>query len=133
MANTTQQVKAAVEYHGATLRHVDEQELFRSTCGFRRDLKVTGDINEVSFHYLKIHESKKHYHTKITEHYFVVEGEGEIELDDKSFPIKKGDLVVIPPQVRHTSHGLPGKELEVLIVVYPAPILAGGVKDEFFD
>jgi mannose-6-phosphate isomerase-like protein (cupin superfamily) len=62
-----------------------------------------------------IDDSKEHYHRGMTELYYVLRGEGEMVLDGESTPIHEGDLVLIPPGVRHTSEG----EMEVLIFGVP--------------
>ena len=55
----------------------------------------------------------------------MTEGEGEIELGGHTVTIAKGDLVVAPPGVWHTSRPLPGRELHVLLVVGPPADAAG--------
>jgi len=45
--------------------------------------------------------AKLHYHEKMEEIYFVIEGEGMIELDGKWHSIKTEDSVAIPIGVRH--------------------------------
>lgn len=45
--------------------------------------------------------AKLHYHKKMEEIYFIIEGEGEIELDGKWFPVKAKDGIAIPTGVRH--------------------------------
>lgn len=42
-----------------------------------------------------------HYHEKMEEIYFIIEGEGMIEIDGKWHPIKTEDSVAIPIGVRH--------------------------------
>jgi mannose-6-phosphate isomerase-like protein (cupin superfamily) len=107
-------------YQGeATVRRLSDQDEFRSTCGMRRDLLAAGEADPVRVHYLRIGDSKRHVHRKTTEYYYVTEGVGEIELDDDTVPIAKGDLIVVPPGVWHTSRPLPGEELHVLLVVVP--------------
>lgn len=36
-----------------------------------------------------------------TEIYYIIEGEGDVWLDDDRIPVKPGDIIVIPPQVFH--------------------------------
>lgn len=45
--------------------------------------------------------AKLHYHQKMEEIYFIIEGGGEIELDGKWFPVKAEDSIAIPIGVRH--------------------------------
>ncbi len=42
-----------------------------------------------------------HYHKKVEEVYFIVEGEGAIELDGAWYPVKSNDGIAIPIGVKH--------------------------------
>lgn len=42
-----------------------------------------------------------HYHNKMEEIYFVIEGEGEIELDGKWYPVNVEESIAIPVGVKH--------------------------------
>jgi mannose-6-phosphate isomerase-like protein (cupin superfamily) len=42
-----------------------------------------------------------HYHKKIEEIYFILEGEGSIELDGIWYPVKAEDSIAIPIGVKH--------------------------------
>ncbi|MCL4538149.1 MAG: cupin domain-containing protein, partial [Bacteroidetes bacterium] len=42
-----------------------------------------------------------HYHEQMEEIYFVIEGEGEIELNGRWFPVNAEDTVVVPLMTRH--------------------------------
>lgn len=42
-----------------------------------------------------------HYHEKIEEIYFIIEGEGSIELDGVWYPVKAEDSIAIPIGVKH--------------------------------
>lgn len=107
----------ATERKQATIiRNVADIEEERGVCGFRRKLVTGADTPAAYASHLIIDNSREHYHKIMTEYYFVIRGEGEIFLDGESHPIKTGDIVVIPPLVRHTSKG----ELEVLIFGTPA-------------
>jgi len=119
-----------------SVRRLTEQEEWRSICGMRRDLLAAAEEGPARIHYLRISDSRKHWHRETTEYYFVVEGRGEIELDDEVVSIAKGDLAVVPPGVWHTSRPIPGDALEVLLVVVP-PAGPDGAPDhrpdEHFD
>ena len=43
-------------------------------------------------------DSRPHYHKKTTEIYYVLEGEGHLEIDKDKVPLKPGVSVLIPPQ-----------------------------------
>jgi mannose-6-phosphate isomerase-like protein (cupin superfamily) len=119
-----------------TVRRLDDQEEWRSICGMRRDLLAGAEQGPARIHYMRIGDSRKHWHKHTTEYYFVTEGRGEIELDDEVVPIAKGDLAVVPPGVWHTSRPAPGEEVHVLLVVVPQPGPGGEFEhqaDEHFE
>jgi quercetin dioxygenase-like cupin family protein len=96
-------------------RSVKDTPEERGVCGFRRRM-ITDEENEAAnVTFLRVHDSKMHYHRGMTEFYFVLRGGGTITLDGETRPVAEGDLVMIPPGVRHTSDG----EMEVLIVGVP--------------
>jgi mannose-6-phosphate isomerase-like protein (cupin superfamily) len=45
--------------------------------------------------------TERHYHARTEEIYFVLEGEGEMELDGERGHVAPGDAVLIPPGARH--------------------------------
>ena len=45
--------------------------------------------------------TERHYHAESEEIYFVVEGSGEMELDDERREVGVGEAVLIPPGARH--------------------------------
>lgn len=47
-------------------------------------------------------EVKKHKHASHTEHVYILEGEGEMSLGDKTFKVKKGDIIFIPMNAIHS-------------------------------
>lgn len=129
MANTVV-IKKAVEVGAASVVRLGDQEEWRSTCGMRRDFVRVSKDEPVWFHYLRISDSHKHLHKRTTEYYYVTEGVGEIELDDETVPIAKGDMIIVPPGVAHTARATTEAELHVLIIVVPP---AGGDGNDQFD
>jgi mannose-6-phosphate isomerase-like protein (cupin superfamily) len=45
--------------------------------------------------------TERHYHARTEEIYFLLEGEGEMELDGVQRHVAPGDAVLIPPGSRH--------------------------------
>ncbi|MCL4477409.1 MAG: cupin domain-containing protein [Nitrospirae bacterium] len=45
--------------------------------------------------------AKLHYHERLEEIYFIIEGEGEIELNGKWFPVQAEESIPIPVGVKH--------------------------------
>ena len=115
----------------ASVRRLADQEEFRSVCGMRRDLVGPGAEDPLLFHYMRIHDSRKHYHRKTIEYYFVVEGAGEMELDGETVPIAKGDMIVVPTGVWHTSRPTTGAELHILICALPQGVEEGEVDSHY--
>jgi mannose-6-phosphate isomerase-like protein (cupin superfamily) len=60
-------------------------------------------------------EAKKHYHKTLTEYYVVLEGAGEIEMNDTLVAVESGDVLMIPPGTRHALRG----KFEIINVVVP--------------
>jgi mannose-6-phosphate isomerase-like protein (cupin superfamily) len=70
-------------------------------------------------------DSRAHYHKTLTEIYYVLEGEGYLELDGDRVSLQPGTAVFIPPLTRHRAVG----KLRVLIVAVPT----FDPNDEWFD
>ncbi len=83
------------------------------------DGKATLHVTDISL------DAKTHYHKRLTELYYILEGEGEMELDGERHPIRPGDAVLIKPGCRHRAIG----KLRSLIVATPA----FDPNDEWFD
>jgi mannose-6-phosphate isomerase-like protein (cupin superfamily) len=95
-------------------------------CGETRRAFVDDADGVASLHIVDIDaDSRTHYHKRLTEIYYILEGEGEMELDGKLYPIRPGDAILIKPLCRHRAIGT----LRVLNV----PIPAFDPSDEWFD
>lgn len=69
-------------------------------------------------------EVKAHKHLHHSEHVMVLEGEGMMKLGDRSFAIKKGDLIFIPKNTVHAVKSGGKAPLKVLSI--QAPLFDGG-------
>jgi mannose-6-phosphate isomerase-like protein (cupin superfamily) len=108
------------------IAQLDEIEPARCPCGFARRAFADADDAVASMHVVDIQEdSLTHYHKKMTEIYLVLEGEGEMELDGKRFPIKPMTAIYIKPGCRHRAIG----KLKIINI----PVPAFDEKDEWFD
>jgi mannose-6-phosphate isomerase-like protein (cupin superfamily) len=70
---------------GSTIRelhHTEEQSLAEARLG-------SGQATE------------RHYHARAEEIYFLLEGDGEMEIDGDRRRVVPGDAVLIPPRARH--------------------------------
>ncbi len=96
-------------------------------CGQARRAFMN-DRNEVaSMHLVEIkRDSETHYHKRMTEIYYVLEGEGHIELDGQSYPLSPGTAVMIQPGCRHRAVG---EGLRILNV----PVPKFDPEDEWID
>jgi mannose-6-phosphate isomerase-like protein (cupin superfamily) len=104
----------------------DSVEAVPCPCGSSKRAFMGGDNNVASMHITTISEdSRTHYHRKMTEFYFVLEGEGTIELDGESFPLKPRTAVMIKPGCRHRAVG----KLKIINV----PVPKFDPDDEWFD
>ncbi len=87
------------------VRHLKDISEERSTCGFRKRLITADDGSPLSASYVAINDATPHYHVKTTELYYVLEGEGTLELDGQAIPVSAGSAVLIRPNVRHRAAG----------------------------
>jgi len=100
---------------GYLVRKVEEVPKERSTCGYRQRLITKEHFEGANFTFLSVYEAERHYHKKTTEFYYVLNGEGVLELDGDKVELKPGILVMIRPGMRHRAEG----QVEVLIVGIP--------------
>lgn len=67
-------------------------------------------------------EVKKHKHATHTENVYILDGEGEMLLGDKTFKVKKGDMIFIPMNTVHS-----------LKVTSSIPVKVLSVQSPYFD
>jgi len=98
----------------------------RCPCGTAKRA-FTDDPDQIaSLHVVNVGEtSKTHYHKKMTEIYYILEGHGQIELDGMRFDVEPGSSIMIKPGCRHRAIG----KLKLLNI----PVPAFDPEDEFFD
>ena len=95
-------------------------------CGETRRAFVDDSDRVASLHLVEISaNARTHYHKRLTEIYYILEGTGEMELDGERHAVSPGDAVLIKPGCRHRAIG----KLKVLNV----PIPAFDPADEWFD
>lgn len=64
-------------------------------------------------------EVKLHKHISHSEHVLVLEGEGEMQMGDKTFRIKKDDFIFIPKGVPHAVKTVSSVPLKVISIQAP--------------
>lgn len=95
-------------------------------CGQTRRAFVDDPDRVASLHVVDISaDARTHYHKRLTEIYYILEGAGEMELDGERHPVRPGDAILIKPGCRHRAIG----KLRVLNV----PVPAFDPADEWFD
>jgi mannose-6-phosphate isomerase-like protein (cupin superfamily) len=108
------------------IEQLDEIPPVPCPCGQARRAFGPGGTEVASAHLVDISkEAKVHYHKKMHEIYIVLEGEGTIELDGETFPVKPMTSVLVRPGCRHRAVG----ELKIINI----PIPAFDPEDEWFD
>jgi mannose-6-phosphate isomerase-like protein (cupin superfamily) len=99
------------------IAQLDEIPAIPCPCGSARRAFTEDPDRAASIHVVEIKEdSEVHYHERQTEVYYVLEGEGSIELDGERLPLRPGTSVLIKPGCRHRAVG----KLRVLNFVVPA-------------
>ena len=95
-------------------------------CGESRRAFLDDADALASLHIVDIStDARAHYHKRLTEIYYILEGEGEMELDGERHAVRPGDAILIKPGCRHRAIG----RLRVLNV----PVPAFDPEDEWFD
>lgn len=104
----------------------DEIDAVRCPCGFAKRAFAVPENKTATLHMVDILEdSRTHYHKKMTEIYYVLEGEGHIELDGERIAVQPMTAVMIKPGCRHRAIG----KLKILNI----PVPAFDEADEWFD
>ncbi len=109
----------------AIVRHVNDVPAIDCACGKSTRIITKKDTPKLNLHRTAITDSKRHYHKKTTEVYYILKGEGTMELGEQLIDLCPGQCIFIPPGIRHQVKG----NIETLIVGVPA----FDDSDEFFD
>lgn len=112
------------------LTRVGELPPVECPCGQTRRAFLDDPEKVASLHVVDVTtDARTHYHKRLTELYYFLEGEGQMELDGRVLSVQAGDAVLIKPGCRHRAIRLPGKPLKLLNV----PVPAFDPEDEWFD
>lgn len=112
---------------GYLVRRLQDAPVVPCPCGSSTRLLTRADGPEINVHVTFIQDSVRHYHLNCTEVYYVLEGEGDLELGDDTIAIEPGMMVRIDPGTRHRLRS----ERGVLTMVIGTPAL--DPEDEYFD
>ncbi len=95
-------------------------------CGSSRRAFTDDPAQTASLHVVDISiDAQTHYHKKLTEIYYILEGTGQMELDGELIDVQPGVTILIKPGCRHRAIG----NMKILNV----PIPAFDPDDEWFD
>lgn len=89
------------------------------TCGQIRCVIEEKDGAAGEVHHVQIQDAKLHYHARTDEFYYVIKGQGKMQLDDDVIELHEGVVVYIPRGMKHKAWG----DLTVLTVCVPAGVL----------
>ena len=102
------------------IRKIQDASPKEITCGVLRNLTTSDDFKEMDFGHVTITDStKKHYHKKLTECYYVLKGAIDIEIDGKIEHLEKGSLIMIYPNTTHKAWKTSEEDAEILVVCCP--------------
>ena len=102
------------------VRKVKDTSPFDITCGTARKLTDATDSKDFDFVHVTITSpTKKHYHKKLTEVYFVLKGAIEVEADSKVETLQKGDMIMIFPNTNHKAWKKSEENAEILVACCP--------------
>ena len=109
-----------------SLADFSDIEPVKCPCGQSRRAFLDDPDKTASMHVIQSHgDARTHYHKTLTEMYYVLEGEGQMELDGALFDVKPGSAVLIKPMCRHRLIG------NFTFINVPVP--AFDPQDEWFD
>jgi mannose-6-phosphate isomerase-like protein (cupin superfamily) len=102
------------------IRKIKDAKPREITCGIMRDLTNSKDFKGMDFIHVTITDStKKHYHKKLTEVYYVLKGAIDVELDKKVEHLKKGEMIMIFPNTNHKAWKTNKENAEILVICCP--------------
>lgn len=109
-----------------SIANLSEIEPVPCPCGLARRAFLDEPEPVASFHIVDIKaDAASHYHKRMTEIYYVLEGEGFLELDGQRIAVKPGFTAMIKPGCRHRAIGT--------MKIINIPIPAFDPDDEWFD
>ena len=102
------------------LTSVDAVEAFVTKDGSTiRELHHT-QVQSLAEATLEVEQAtERHYHRNTEEIYFVLKGQGKLEVDGETSQMRPGDAVLIPPGAWHTLENNGTSELRILCCCAP--------------
>ena len=100
-------------------RELSDCEPWQETCGQIRTLIEERHQAAGEIHHLEITDARLHYHERTDEFYYILSGQGRMQLDDREIELHEGVVVYVPRGTKHRAWG----DLKVLVVCIPAGVL----------
>jgi mannose-6-phosphate isomerase-like protein (cupin superfamily) len=112
---------------GYLVRHIQEAPTVACPCGQSTRPLTLADTPVCNFHITFIQDSVRHYHKECTEVYYILEGQGKMEMNGDEIDIRPGLILYIEPYTRHRLKSKDG----VRTIVFGVPALKA--EEEYFD
>ncbi|MGD9517974.1 MAG: cupin domain-containing protein [Armatimonadota bacterium] len=96
--------------------HLEDVEPVLHSCGASYRLLTRARAAQVGLHVVDLSDAQAHFHKATWEVYHIFEGEGTLELNGCSVPVKPGTAVYLPPGVVHRALG----KMRAVVVTTPA-------------
>lgn len=105
---------------GYIVRKIKEAIPKEITCGILRNLTTTEDFKEMDFAHVTITgATKRHYHKRLTECYYVLKGSITVEIDGQREHLDEGSLLMIYPNTKHKAEKISKEDAEILVICSP--------------
>lgn len=118
---------STIETAGYLVRHLSDAPTVPCPCGESTRPLTRADTGTCNLHVTFIKDSVKHYHKDCTEVYYILEGQGKMELNGDIVEVAPGMIIFIEPFTRHRLWSDAG----VRTIVFGVPAL--DMADEYFD
>ena len=106
-------------YRRPLVRHRDEIQPIACPFGHVERIVTGGQGGIANVHVMKITKGTPHLHQGYDEVYYVLAGTGTTTLGQETYPLRPGNVAVIPAGVMHSLEAAPGQELEFVIFGTP--------------
>lgn len=117
----------ATATRGYLVRRLDEAPTVPCPCGESTRPLTRADTPACNLHVTCIRDSVRHYHKECTEVYYILEGQGKMELNGEIVDVGPGVIVYIEPGTWHRLWSDDG----VRTIVFGTPALRP--EDEYFE
>lgn len=112
---------------GYLIRRLEDAPTVLCPCGDSTRPLTRAETTVCNLHVTFIRDAVRHYHKDCTEVYFILEGQGHVELNGDEIEVGPGMMIYIEPGTRHRLWSAAG----VRTVVFGVPALRP--EDEYFD